>query len=118
MLECCTRFLTNQILEGKQNMSKSKIKVIEANSLEVLFECDFEDHDKAFDYARKMEEMGIDIKIHAPSLSETLAVSLGADESDLSTLRDEVDEEIASHIQNDEHGCMVCMPEDPNLPKQ
>ncbi|WP_417336085.1 hypothetical protein [Halobacteriovorax marinus] len=99
-------------------MSKSKIKVIEANTKEVLFECDFEDHEKAFEYARELEEMGIDIKIHAPSLSETLAVSLGADEADLSTLRSEVDNEIASHIHTEEMGCVVCLPEDPNLPKQ
>ena len=99
-------------------MSKSKIKVIEAQSGEVLFECDFSEHEKAFDYAHKMEDMGIEIKIHAPSLTETLATSLGADEEELAGLRSEQDDEIASHIQRDELGCVVCMPEDPNLPKQ
>lgn len=111
-------FLTKPNLEGKKNMSKNRIKVIEAKSGEVLFECDFEDHDKAFDYAHKMEDMGIEIKIHAPSLTETLAESLGADEDELSAMRGEMDDEIASHIHQDELGCVVCMPEDPNLPKQ
>lgn len=97
---------------------KSKIKVIEASSGQVLFECDFEDHAIAFDYAHKMEDMGIEVKIHAPSLTETLATSLGADEEDLGTLRSEVDDEIASHIHRDDLGCVVCMPEDPTLPKQ
>ena len=66
----------------------------------------------------RMEDMGIEIKIHAPSLTETLATSLGADEEELAGLRSEQDDEIASHIQRDELGCVVCMPEDPNLPKQ
>ncbi|OUR98606.1 hypothetical protein A9Q84_04105 [Halobacteriovorax marinus] len=118
MLKCCKGFLTKPNLEGKQNMSKNRIKVIEAQSGEVLFECDFEDHDKAFDYAHRMEDMGIEIKIHAPSLTETLAESLGANEEELSAMRGEIDDEIASHIHTDELGCVVCMPEDPNLPKQ
>ena len=41
-----------------------------------------------------------------------------ADDDELFNLRQEQDDEIASHIQNDEYGCIVCMPEDPNLPQQ
>ncbi len=64
---------------------------------QILFSCSVEEEEKAFNYAREMEEMGIEVKISAPSLPETLIQSLGAGEDDTQKLRQELNEEIEDH---------------------
>lgn len=72
------------------------IKVIDSED-QVLFECGLEEEDKAFDFARQMEEIGIEVKISSPSLPETLIISLGATQKDKDILRKELVEEIEEH---------------------
>lgn len=85
----------------------STVKVLDEQD-QILFECAVEEADKAWDYARQMEEIGIAVKLVSPSLPESLAKILGGNESELEKLRHELDEEIDSHIgccnqQDDEH---------------
>lgn len=86
------------------------LKVIEIHSGEVLFSCDIADIDKAYDYAEKLESMGLDIKIDAPSCPETLATTLGASSESINDLREMIDEEIKSHDITEGLGCAVCLP--------
>lgn len=84
----------------------SRIKVREKQSLEVLFECDVTEEEKAYQYARDMEAMGIDVNVEIPSVSETLISVLGANESDVEALKEMMDEEIDSHNDVSCHDCL------------
>lgn len=77
----------------------SKVKVIEEQSQTVLFECDMENIEKAYRYAVELEGMGIDVKILAPSLPESLGESLGVSSFELNRLKVEIQDEIDSHGQ-------------------
>ena len=54
-----------------------EVKIIERHSLEVLFECSFTDMEKAYEEARKLEEMGLEVDLITPSVHETLGEALG-----------------------------------------
>ena len=71
------------------------------NDGRVFFECPPDEKHRAYEYAEKMERMGIDVSLSCPSLPESLASSLGADEAALLKLKDELRREIDSHP--DEH---------------
>lgn len=58
----------------KQN---SLIKVIDTNSGEILSTFSMDKLSNAFEYAAQMESYGIDVKIDAPTITQTLADSLG-----------------------------------------
>ncbi len=96
-------------------MSNKPIRVVEIHSGETLGQFEADNWDGAHKLACEMEAMGIDIKIEAPSLPESLATSLGASESELEELRHEMDDEVDSH-NNSDLGCMWCPPE--GSPKQ
>lgn len=85
-----------------------RIKVIEINSKEVLFECDVDDEDKAYAYAKDMEDMGIEVEINSPSLPETLVSTLGANQEDIEALKKMMNEEIESHSETT---CNPCIPD-------
>lgn len=85
----------------------SRIKVREKQSREVLFECEVSEENKAYAYAKDMEEMGIDVDVEIPSVSETLISVLGANESDVDALKVMMDEEIDSH---NDVSCNDCLP--------
>lgn len=75
----------------------SHVRVLEAQSEEVLFTCSMEDIEKAYAYALELEALGVDVKIVAPSLPETLGASLGVSEEEKGRLRQELDDEVDSH---------------------
>lgn len=78
-------------------MSKlSKIYLYDDEGQE-LASFNLEDKEAAFNYAEKLEEMGISVNLKEPSLPESLISSLGASNSDREQLRREIDEEIDSH---------------------
>ena len=56
-----------------------------------------EQKEMAFEYAEKLEEMGISVTLKEPSLPESLIVSLGAGTTDREKLKREIDEEIDAH---------------------
>lgn len=81
-------------------MSK-KVQVKDALG-QVLFECSIEKLDLAFEKAKEYEEMGIDIKIDAPSLPESLGLALGMSSEDQAILKKELQDEV------DDHGTECC----------
>ncbi|PIP90080.1 MAG: hypothetical protein COW01_09375 [Bdellovibrionales bacterium CG12_big_fil_rev_8_21_14_0_65_38_15] len=75
----------------------SDVKVLDEQD-QVLFQCSLQDAQKAWNYARDMEAIGIEVRIVSPSLPESLAKSLGVNEEDLATLRHELEDELDSHV--------------------
>jgi hypothetical protein len=84
-------------MSAKMEPAMSTVKVIDPQSNKILLETSIEEIEKAYAYAREMEEYGIDVIIDAPSSSETLISSLGANSEDISALKDGINAEIASH---------------------
>ncbi|GAB4010425.1 MAG: hypothetical protein Fur0010_03080 [Bdellovibrio sp.] len=79
---------------------KNTIRVVDSDS-QVLFECPIEESDRAYNFAREMEEMGVEVKLLSPSLPQTLVNSLGMKEEDQEQFIASVDYEIEDH----EVGC-------------
>lgn len=88
----------------------SRIKIIDNLSNSTLYEYSMEEADKAYEKSEELEAMGLDIKLVIPSVSETLIKSLGADSDAVNKLREMLDEEIASHIE-EEGSCSICLPD-------
>lgn len=76
---------------------KLKIRVIDIGTGQVLFECALNESDKAFKFAAQMEEIGIDVNIINPTLSETLSESLGYSEEQKQKYKESLEEEIEQH---------------------
>lgn len=75
----------------------SHIQVIEKTTGEVLFQGSLEQRDQAFDFAKSMEEMGLDIEIKSPSVTETLITELGANADEIESYKESLEHEIDSH---------------------
>ena len=73
------------------------IKIIDLNSNSTLYRFDHNEYEIAFDKAKELEELGLDIKIVVPTSIETLGVALGADHHALEKISCEINEEIDSH---------------------
>lgn len=85
------------------------VKVIDVISGSVLFETTIEKIADAYDFATQMEEIGLDLKIEAPGLTETLINSLGANEEEIATYKQSLVDEINDH-DDSEFGCGICLP--------
>lgn len=86
-----------------------EVKLIDNLSGQTLFTCPIEDIETAYKRAEEYEEMGLDVELKAPSIPETLIRSLGATSESVEELNKMIDDEIASHIDED-LGCAVCLP--------
>jgi hypothetical protein len=84
---------------------KLKIQVIETNSGSVMQEFDLNQLDAAYALATSLEEMGLDITINRPTLSDTLAHSLGFSEEQVAEYKDSLIEEIQEHEAEDGGSC-------------
>lgn len=84
------------------------VSIIDNISGTVLFTTSIEKMNDAYSFATMMENEGLDIRIEAPGLTETLINSLGANKSEISEYNKSLEEEILDH-END-FGCMVCPP--------
>ena len=73
------------------------IKLIDLNSDSTLYSFDHNEYDIAFNKAKELEGLGLDIKIVTPTSIETLGVALGADHHALEKVSCEIKEEIDSH---------------------
>jgi len=91
------------------------VRVIDNISGSVLFETSVEKIAEAYSFATMMEEEGLDIKIIAPGLAETLISSLGADDTEIQEYKKGMDEEIESH--EDDFGCAICPPTSSKIQK-
>jgi hypothetical protein len=74
-----------------------KVKVIDQQTEQVLFECSIKDSEKAYKFAAEMEEMGLDVKVISPTLNETLSSSLGLTQEQIQTYNESVEEEMEGH---------------------
>lgn len=79
------------------NKKITKVKVVDASSNETLVEYPIEDLEKAYQYAAHLEEMGLDIKVLAPSVTQTLCDSLGIEHDALEEYENSVVAEIDDH---------------------
>lgn len=86
----------------------NQVRVIDNISGTVLFETSLEKINEAYSFAAMMEENGLDIKLDAPGVSETLIKSLGASETEMAEYKLSMDNEIEDHELD--FGCTVCPP--------
>lgn len=76
---------------------KSKIQVTDISTGQTLFECSLSESEKAYQFAAQMEEMGLDVKVISPTLSETLTRSLGLSNEETAEYLQSMDEEAEHH---------------------
>lgn len=74
-----------------------KIRVVDTETRQVLFECQLDEADKAYQYAAGLEEIGLSVDVINPTLSETLTDSLGLSNDDRRKYEASVEEEIEHH---------------------
>jgi hypothetical protein len=74
-----------------------KIRVLDQLSDQVLFECSIEESEKAYQFAAEMEEMGLDLKMDVPTLSETLSESLGLSREQQAAYKQSMEAELEDH---------------------
>jgi len=73
------------------------VKIIDINTENVLFECPLEDIEQAYKQAHNFEQMGLEVKIQAPSITQTLAHSLGKTGTELEEYNKSVQHEMDDH---------------------
>lgn len=80
-------------------MEKEKPKILVRDVLteQVLYSTALEDAEKAYAYAAHLEELGLDVAVIHPTLSETLTSSLGLSKEETSEYMKSMDEEIEAH---------------------
>ena len=84
---------------------ESKIKLLDSES-QILYEYPIDQVEAAYAKAQELEEMGIEVKLDAPSLPETLGATLGMSSEDREKLKLEIEDEVESH--NDKPTCGGC----------
>lgn len=77
--------------------TSAKVKVIDVGSEEVLYTCEIQKLQSAFKFAAEMEELGLDVKVIAPSVTQTLCDSLGIESDERMDYEDSVMKEIDDH---------------------
>lgn len=96
---------------GSMTQNNSRAKVIDVYTGQVLASFPVQEESKAFAYAAEMEEMGLDVRVETPTLSQTLGESLG-----LSVEKKHLYEESIAH-ELDSHDGSCCFTEpDPDKP--
>lgn len=74
-----------------------KIRVIDQQTEQTLFECSVQESEKAYQFAAQMEELGLDVKVLAPTLGDTLSQSLGLSREQQQAYHDSLEEEMDQH---------------------
>ena len=77
--------------------SRPKIQVKDISTEQILFECELHESEKAYQFAAEMEEMGLDIRVVAPTLGETLSNSLGLTPQQQEDYKESLEHEMESH---------------------
>ncbi len=75
----------------------SKIQLIEKNSGEVLFSCPVDQADKAYDFAKDLESMGVEFDFIKPGVPETLINELQISDDQKEEYAASLDQEIHDH---------------------
>lgn len=60
-------------------------------------ECPVTESEKAYAFAAEMEEMGLEIEVISPTLTDTLSESLGLTKEQLQEYKNSMEEEIEAH---------------------
>ena len=76
---------------------QKKVKVIAVYTDETLLEVPIEQMAVAYEYAAQMDEMGIEVKVEAPTIADTLSSSLGLTVEDQEKLHTSIEDEIEDH---------------------
>jgi len=84
----------------------SKVTVFDELSGQMLYETSLDNIDYAYQYAAELEEMGLQIKINAPTLTESLLNSLGANAIEKNLYLQSLEDELDSH---EEPPCSSCV---------
>jgi hypothetical protein len=79
-------------------MKEKNVKVINTASGSVLYSTHLETIEKAFEFASDMEKMDIDVHIDAPSITDSLAETLGLTPEDKEVYCQTITGEIEDHI--------------------
>lgn len=84
-------------------MSKKEnaVKIIEVHSQEILWQGSMDDLSEAYEYAAKLENMGLDVKLEAPTVTQSLATNLGLNLSE----KEEFEQSIFDEIHDHEGSC-------------
>jgi tRNA A-37 threonylcarbamoyl transferase component Bud32 len=77
--------------------SRPKILVRDVQTQQVLFECSIDQAETAGKFAAEMEEMGLDIEVITPTLTDTLSSSLGLSREALEEYKQSMEEEMEDH---------------------
>lgn len=80
-----------------------KVLVVDALSNEVLYECPVEELESAYKRAGEYEEMGLEIKVLAPSVTQTLTNTLGLSHDE----EDEYQNSVTAEMEDHEGSCCV-----------
>jgi hypothetical protein len=88
----------------------SKIRVIDVQTEQVLFECSLDQSEQAYEYAASLEDMGLDVKVVNPTLSQTLTNSLGLSQTEVAAFEESMDHEIHEHETEEADGCVFKAP--------
>lgn len=77
--------------------SKPKILVRDVQTQQILFECTITEAEQAYKFAAEMEEIGLDLEVINPTLSETLSSSLGLSREAQEEYKQSMEEEMEHH---------------------
>lgn len=76
---------------------KFKILVIDVQTNQVLFECPISQSERAYTFAAEMEQIGLEIKVIAPTFTDTLTTSLGLTKEAREHYNEGLQEEFEQH---------------------
>ncbi|MBT4790585.1 MAG: hypothetical protein HON90_03360 [Halobacteriovoraceae bacterium] len=92
--------------------TEAKIKIINTDTDEILFQFDMDQADMAFSRASELEQMGLSISVKTPTISESLCNSLGLNIDQKMEYQESVLAEIEDH---DGSCCASTSIDKPNL---
>ena len=73
------------------------VQILDKETENILFECPIESIEQAYEQARNFEQMGLDVQIKTPSITQTLAHSLGKTGPELDKYNESVQHEMDDH---------------------
>lgn len=80
-------------MSAKQN----QVKIKEVHSKEILWQGSMDELAYAYEYAAKLEEMGLDVELDAPTVTQSLVENLGLNADEKEEYEQSVFDEIHDH---------------------
>lgn len=84
-------------------MSKksNEVKILEVHSGEILWQGSMDALSDAYEYAAKLENMGLDVKLEAPTVTQSLIENLGLNAEE----KEEFEESLLDEIHDHDGSC-------------